>query len=66
MKYKDKIGNMDRCTIAESKNKRYFRNTFFDTKPIIRIANAIPDLMPDENRTCTFGVKNTIKKRGSI
>ena len=65
-KYKDIMGNIDKCTALAKKNRIYLFNPLKLTKPNIRLANAIPDLIPDENKTCTFGVKNTIKKRGKI
>lgn len=60
------MGSIDKWTIPENANKKYLMNPLVAIKAIIRIAKAIPDLIPDENNTCTFGVKKTIKNKGRI
>ena len=60
------MGSIDKWTIPENANKKYLMNPLVAIKAIIRIAKAIPDLIPDENNTCTLGVKKTIKNKGRI
>ena len=45
------MGSIDKCTITDNANKKYLLKPLVATKAIIRIAKAIPDLIPDENNT---------------
>lgn len=60
------MGSIDKCTITDNANKKYLLKPLVAAKAIIRIAKAIPDLIPDENNTCTLGVKKTIKNKGRM
>jgi hypothetical protein len=57
---------MDKCIALERKKSKYLINTLLLASANMSIVNAIPDLMPEENNTWTFGVKKTIRKSGKI
>tara|TARA_B100000963_G_scaffold191506_1_gene166544 strand:- start:27 stop:200 length:174 start_codon:yes stop_codon:yes gene_type:complete len=57
---------MDKCIALERKKRKYLVNILLLVSANISTVNAIPDLMPEENNTCTFGVKKTMRKSGKI
>jgi len=58
------MGNIARCMMLANPNKNNLVMPWEYRTAIKRIVKAIPDLIFEENKTCTLGVKKTIKTRG--
>ena len=58
-------GTIDKCITADRPNKMDLIATFGYIKAINKIVNAIPDLILEAYKLATFGVKKTIRNKGS-
>ena len=60
------IGIIEKWIMLDNPNKIYFSNPLKYMKEIISIVNETPDLILEENRVDTVGVKKIIRNIGNI